>query len=203
MAREETLSLRERKILEVLKSRTPLDLFTDKSVDPQRFVALAALTIEYAGNEQALRQVSKLLHLDEDRFDDAVEATMINRKIQNGFLLAYQGFAIGDPLLDTRLANWAEWEMATGKKPPLPPALLAKRQGHVALVEPSPEPEHVVQSIRQLWAEALVERYGGVPSEAQWQGDPIASRLPSPMAQSLHDAMVRRTSEVMQKRVKR
>jgi hypothetical protein len=121
----------------------------------------------------------------------------------NPSVLAYQGFAIGDSALDTRLANWAEWEMTTGKRPALPPALLAKRQGRVVLVESPAESDGSIQQIRQLWAEALVDKYGGVLSEAQWRSDPIASRLPASMAQSLHNDMIRRTSEIMQKRVTR
>jgi len=196
-----TLPLIEQKIEEVLRSQSPLDLFIDKTIDTQKFIALAVSAITYEGDELALREVSKLLHLDAKRFDDAVEVTMIESRT-NPFLLAYQGFAIGDPALDTRIAAWAEWELAANNKPPLPPALLAKRRGKVVLIDPPPEPDGG-GATRQSWAEAMVAKYGGVPSEAQWQSDPIASRLSAPMARSLHDDMIGRASDIVQNRVKR
>jgi hypothetical protein len=197
------LPLIEERIEQVLKSASPLDLFTDKSVDPQRFVAAALGSIEYVGNEQSLREVAKLLHVDEERFDDVVQRTMLGAAaLRNPFPVAYQGFAIGDTLLDTRLAIWADWELAE-KRPPFPASYLAKRHYGYASTDPSPEPDAEIQNIRRLWAEALVDRYGGVPSEAQWQGDPIVSRLTPAMAQSFHDDMIRRTSDLVQKRAKR
>jgi len=191
------------KIEEVLKSKSPLDLFTDKSVDPQRFVAFAAAAIEDAGNDQALREVGRLLRLDAERFDDAVQYTMIRATaVRNPFPLAYQGFAISDPALDTRLAIWAEWALAESR-PPLPAYYLAKRRYGFSRTGPQREPKAATDEIRQLWAEALLDRYGGVPSDAQWQSDPIVSRLSASQAESLHNDMISRASEIVQKRVTR
>jgi hypothetical protein len=195
------LPLIEQKIEQVLRAGSPQELFTDKPIDPQKFVAFAVSAIEDAGNEQALREVSKLLHLDNKLFDDSVQMTLIKAEADgNPFPVAYQGFEIGDPALDARLAVWAEWELAD-KRPFLPLRYLANR--HPSYAEPKPVGDIPIANIRQLWAEALVDRYGGVLSEAQWRSDPIASRLPASMAQSLHNDMIRRTSEIMQKRVTR
>jgi hypothetical protein len=101
------LPMMERKIEEVLKSSSPLDCFTDKTVDPQRFVDLAASNIAHAGDEYALKEVSKLIALDEKRFDLLVRNTLLaaeNRR--NPFAVAYRGFEIGDPAVDKRIVAW-------------------------------------------------------------------------------------------------
>jgi len=48
-----TLPLIEKKIEQVLASASPQDCFTDKSIDPNKFVAGAASAIAYAGDAQA------------------------------------------------------------------------------------------------------------------------------------------------------
>lgn len=62
------LPMIEKKIEEVLKSPNPLDCFTDKTVDPQKFVDVAAWSIPSAGDENALREVGRLIAIDEKRF---------------------------------------------------------------------------------------------------------------------------------------
>jgi hypothetical protein len=67
----------ERKIGEVLRSTDPLERFTDKTVDPQRFVSIAALSIAWSGDEQALKEIGKLIAIDEKRFGTLVRNTLL------------------------------------------------------------------------------------------------------------------------------
>jgi hypothetical protein len=53
------LPVLEKKIEEILGSKSPQELFTNPSADPQRVADLAAAAIAYPGDEQALREESK------------------------------------------------------------------------------------------------------------------------------------------------
>jgi len=55
------LPLVEQKIEQVLKSATPRDQFTVKNIDPARFVHIAASAIAQTGDEQALKEIAKLI----------------------------------------------------------------------------------------------------------------------------------------------
>ncbi len=168
-----------KKIEEVLKSPNPLDCFTDKAVDPQRFVDLAASTIAYAGDEQALKEISKLIAIDEKRFGRLVAFTLINAEIyRNPFTVAYRGFYIGDPALDKRIGAWAELQFANKTD---------FRQGQ----------------LKHWWAAAMAEKYGAAPTEVHWANDPIATRLPPELAASLHDEILQLGREAFEKRAKK
>ena len=79
----------ESKIEEVLRSSTPAECFVGRAVDPQRFILVAALTITEAGDEEALREISKLLKRDAKRFDDLVERTLLHAEdYRNPFTVA-------------------------------------------------------------------------------------------------------------------
>jgi hypothetical protein len=54
--------------------------------------------------------------------------------------------------------------------------------------------------MKRLWAEAMVERYGGIPTETEWAGDPIASRLKSSLAESLRQEISWLAREALDKR---
>jgi len=187
---EVTLPLIERKIEEVLRSASPLECFTDKSVDPQKFVDLAAAMIVYAGDEQALKEASKLMKIDEKRF-----GWMVGRILQqagpyrNPFSVAYRGFEIGDPAVDSRIAPWFESRLDRAEA-------LVRQPGVGAT-------DFEVRRLRQWWGEAVVEKYGGVPTESQWTADPLAQRLTAPRAEVLHDDVMRAAREAVQKRSQR
>jgi hypothetical protein len=199
---EITLPLIERKIEEVLRSPSSPDNFTDKSVDPQRFIALAAVAIREAGNVESLKELGKLMKIDERRFGFLVEQTFAEARDRgNPFSVAYQGFDIGDPALDSRIAAWAERELLL--LPPPPPKDYSRvpnselfRQLDIA------GREAMINEARTLWAEAMVDKYGGVPTEAQWRSDPIVSHLKPSETDPVHDDMIRRTSEAVEKRAK-
>lgn len=86
------LPMLERKIEEVLKSPTPLDCFKNKATDPQVAVLFLWTTIAEAGNQQSLQEASKLLKIDEKRFDRLVYNTLAQAiSLRNPFTVAYQG----------------------------------------------------------------------------------------------------------------
>jgi len=173
------LPMLERKIEEVLKSANPLDCFTDKTVDPQKFVDLAASAVAYAGDAQALQEISKLLAIDEKRFGTLVNFALLNGEIyRNPFTVAYRGFEIGDPAVDNRIAAWAELQFADKGE---------FRQGQ----------------LKRMWAEAIVEKCGCAPNEVNWTNDPIASRIKPALAASLHDEVLRLGAEAFAKRTKK
>jgi hypothetical protein len=161
------LPMLEKKIEEALASRNPLDCFTDKTVNPQKFVDAVAWTIPGAGDQQTLREISKLIAIDEKRFGMLVNLALLNAEgHRNPFEAAYRGFEIGDPAVDKRIEAWAEQQFAD--KP-------AFRQGQ----------------LKDMWAGAMAEKYGAAPNEVTWANDPIASRITPELAASLHDEMLR------------
>lgn len=173
------LPMMERKIEEVLKSASPLDCFTYKSVDPQKFVELAASNIAYAGDEEALKQASKLIAIDEKRFGRVVLQTMLSvRGTRNAFIIAYHGFEIGDPAVDKRLIAWFVLQF-----------------DNKTVFAQGP--------LRHGWAEAMVDKYGGAPTEAEWEADPIASRITPELAASLHDEIFQLGAEAAEKHAKK
>lgn len=200
---EITLPLIEQKIEQVFRSPSSPDNFTNKSVDPQRFIGLAATAIAEAGNVQSLKELSKLIKIDEKRFGFLVDNTLVTaRGYRNPFAVAYQGFEIGDPAIDFRIASWAEKELLL--LPPPPPRDYSRvpdgerfRQLDIAAREA------MIRQVQTLWAEAMVDKYGGVPTEAQWRADPIVSRLKPSETEPVHDEMIRRTAEVVEKRAQR
>jgi len=174
------LPMLEKKIEEVLKSSSPLDCFTDKTADPQYFVDMAAATIAWAGDEQALKETSKLLKIDSKRFDLLVERTLL-AAINRGkpFTVAYRGFEIGDPELDKRIVAWAE-KMLIGD---------AVESG--------------AYSMKGRWAASMAEKYSGAPTEVNWASDPIASRIRPSLAASLHDEILRLGAEAFDREAKK
>lgn len=167
----------------MLTSASPLDYFSDKTVDPKKFVNLAGASIAHAANEEALRQLSKLMRLDEQRFGPFVEQTLLNTQdVWNPYTLAYRGFDIGDPAVDRRIVLWAE-----------------KRLSEEMQRFSSPAYERVRRE-RRVWAEALVGRYGGPLTEQQWKTDPLVSRLKPELAVALHESMSRYAREVLEGR---
>jgi hypothetical protein len=179
------LPILEAKIEEALKAPNPLDVFTDKTANPEAIIIYLWRTIVQVGDKQALLEASELLKIDEKRFDRMVAHTMYAAYNRNPFKVAYQGFDIGDPAIDKRLVDWAE-ESLSAELPKLGNPLF----------------DNVSDSPRRQWAEALVDRYGAVPTPTQWMKDPIASRLRPGLA--ILDYDVRRfTVEAAEKRARK
>jgi hypothetical protein len=173
------LPMMERKVEEVLKSRDPLECFTDKTVDPQRFVSVAAASIAWSGDEQALRALSKLIAIDEKRFGVFIQNTMASAETRrNPFVVAYSGLDIGDPAVDKGILAWVEEQFGN-------------------------KTDFWLGQLKHWWAEAMVERYGGVPLEMHWVDDPIASRINRQLADSVHDDIFRLAAEAREKQAKK
>jgi hypothetical protein len=131
------LPLIESRLEEALKSTST----------PKRFVDTTTEMIAYAGDEQALRAVSKLMVVDENRFGTLVGRTLDNAgNWRNPFTVAYKGLTLGDEPVSRRIAAWAESALASTR-------------------------------MQRAWAEAMLDRYASVPDESAWATDPIASRL--------------------------
>lgn len=168
----------ERKIEEVLHSSKPQECFTDKSVDPRKFVDSAASYITQAGNEYALQALSKLVALDEQRFGILVRNTMYHAQNQrNPFIVAYRGLDIGNPAVDKRILAWVEEEFDN-------------------------KTEFWHGRLTQWWAEAMVEKYRGRPTETDWHFDPIASRIKRHVADSVHDDVIKLAAQAAASRDK-
>jgi hypothetical protein len=170
----------EQKIEQVLRSTSPSECFTEGSVNPVVFVSLAAETIAYAGNAEAVRQIGKLIKLDEKRFGDLVDRALMEAEDARGgnpYVLAYQGLELGDPLVQKRVYAWFQ----------------------ARLVD---KDEYRLRDLRKFWAEALVDRYGGAPTGSQWAADPFVSRVNPSDEPALHKAMLGLTIDVVQRRQK-
>jgi hypothetical protein len=176
-----TLPLIEKKIEEVLASPNPASCFTVKGVDPARFVGIAARMIDYAGNKEALEQLAKLMAIDENRFGELVWLTLINnenRRDPNPFTLAYAGLEIDSAPLRRRIIAWAESEL---------PGKTDSRKRH----------------LKEWWAEAMLSRHGRrLPTEQEWNDDPLASRIFPPLAKLMHDDVFRSMNELIDQRGK-
>jgi hypothetical protein len=191
------LPLVEQKIEQVLKSAAPLHYFTNKNVDPATWIYSAALAIAETGDEPALREIGKLIKLDEKRFGTlvgrALDSSRDYAKSHNPFAVAYRGFAIREPNVDQRIAAWAESKLATDPAERARADAAARRYGARTAPAPSDKMKH-------LWAEAMLDEYGYVPTEAQWTTDPIASRLSAPLAGALHNEVLQFVLEAQEKR---
>ncbi|MGA2116420.1 MAG: hypothetical protein ABSH56_16885 [Bryobacteraceae bacterium] len=154
------LPLIEQKLEEVVKSPDPRECFVDKSLDIPSTVITLWSVIAYPGNRQALLEASKLLKLDEKRFGPMVGHIVYAAMAEEReFTVANQGFDLGDPAIDKRIV-------------PVMEDLIEKELPQIG----NPLFENV-PGARHKWAEALVDRYGGAPTELQWATDPLASRL--------------------------
>ena len=110
-------------------------------------VDIASEMIAYAGNEQSLRAISKLSEIDAKRFGKLVGRTLDNA-------MNYRNpFTLAYRSFDigdkTVSQSVVSW---------CDSALATDR-------------------MKRLWGEAMVDRYGRSPTQADWANDPLASRL--------------------------
>jgi len=167
--------LTEKKIEEVLKSTSPATCFSDPAVDPGKFVRDAAGLITGDGDENALRAAGQLMKIDEARFGWMVRTILFGTMgYRNPFTVAYRGFAIGDPSIDSRIAEWTEAQLSQN-----------------------------VKSTQQDWAGAMLDRYSVVPNADQWATDPIATRLSPKVLELVQSNVTRLAAETLEKRAKR
>jgi hypothetical protein len=136
----------------------------------ERFIDIASEMIAYAGDQESLRAISKLITLDESRFVPLVKRTLDNAgNWRNPFNVAYQGLEIGDKAISQFAMAWAEGALSSSR-------------------------------MQRAWAEAMLDRYGRLPGDPEWTNDPIASRLKGGASAELRQNIVRFTAEEQRKR---
>jgi hypothetical protein len=173
------LPVLESRIEETLKSASPVDSFTDKTVTPQKVIDLTAQDIAWAGDENALKAISRLIAIDEKRFGRLINGALISAEPRrNPFVVAYSGFELREAATDRRIAAWAEQQF-------------------------DDRSDHRQRELKRLWAEAMAEKYGHAPNEVDWANDPIATRLNPSLAASLHDEIFRLGAEAAAARAKK
>lgn len=135
-----------------------------------RLIDLAAAMIVYAGDEESLHAAAKLISLDETRFGE-----LVGRALDN----------------------------AVGRRNPFSVVYAGLRIGDESVSKRVVEwSAHELSSdrMRRLWGEALVEKYGRVPSQNEWDSDPLASGLKMPQASRLRHDVLRFSAEAAAKR---
>lgn len=168
----------ERGIEQVVESGSPADYFTERTIDARSAVRLAAGMIAYAEDENALKELSKLMQHDGSRFglDSRLLRVLVGEVLNDGgdrnfFPLVYRGFEIGSAALDNAMIAWItrQFEEQAGA-----------RQTY----------------LKQWWAEALAQKNGHAINEFEWIHDPIASRLKPELAISVRDEVMRRAADI-------
>jgi len=135
----------------------------------EQFIDLASAMIAYAGDEDSLRAVSKLIRIDERRFGVFVGRTLDNAgKWRNPFGVVYQALDLGDATVAGYTATWAESAVTSNR-------------------------------MQRAWGEAMVVRYGKVPDDSVWSTDPIASRLKDRGSPELRQRVVRFAADAQNK----
>lgn len=138
-----------------------------------QFVDTAIEVIAYAGDEQAIRAVGRLLSIDEKRFERYVGRTLTNAaNWRNPFGLAYRAIEMSDSRITALTMKWVEASMDS-----------ARRQSQ--------------------WAEAMLDKHGRIPTESDWANDPIASRLTAEGAAGVKARVLGAASEAQHLRERR
>lgn len=145
-------------VMPLLENRVVAEL---RSQSPSKhFIATATEMIAHAGDEQALRQISKLIAIDDKRFGSLVGRTLDNAlSYQNPFIVGYRGLDMGAEALSRRIGAWAGSRLHT-------------------------------ERMQLFWAEALLDRYGKVPADTEWLTDPLASRIEQSDSSALKQAIL-------------
>jgi hypothetical protein len=134
---------------------------------------IGELAIMTAADEQALRLVARLFK--QAPIEGLVGLVLSNASERgNSFNLVYQAIETHDPALEKAVIAWAQTVLTDA-----------------ALNMP--------MDMRRQFAAALVDRYGSVPTRAQWEKDPIASKLKLSSVESFQSEMIRLAGETARK----
>ena len=151
---------------------TRIEQMLNASAPQQRAVDIASEMIAYAGNEQSLGAISKLSTIDAKRFGKLVGRTLDN------------AMNYGNPFtVAYRAFDIGDEGIARSVASWCDSALATDR-------------------MKRLWAQAIVDRYGKVPSETEWISDPLASRLAKGERERVQGRVNRFASEERDKRRK-
>jgi hypothetical protein len=141
-----------------------------RSPRSEKFIDIASEMIAYAGDEESLRAISKLISIDEKKFGRLVGRTLGNSaNWRNPFTVAYQALEIGDDAITRLTIAWSESALASDR-------------------------------MKQRLAEAMLDRYGKVPGQAEWAQDPLASRLESQNASRLKERVTTFAADALERR---
>jgi hypothetical protein len=158
------------RIVAALKAKSPIDAFEDKTVDPQSAIMAAASAIAYAGDENALKELAKLLSVDERRFGWVVGYALADGGSRTFFPVVYKGYELGSAPLDAKMTAWIEKQLTEDAN--------------------SGEP-----TLAGWWAAAMVERLGRAPGPADWANDPIVKKLKPEIAQPVRADVLKLAAE--------
>ncbi len=155
-------------VIPLVEERIEIEL--RRSVRSERFIDLASAHVAYAGDEQSLRAVSKLIAIDEGRFGPLVGRTLDNStNWRNPFTVAYRGIEIGDNSVTSHVVAWSESALASDR-------------------------------MKRFWAEAMLDRYGKIPGRAEWAQDPLASQMNGEASLAVRDRVMGLAADVLEKR---
>ena len=133
-------------------------------------IGTATEMIAYAGNVDALRAMSLLVAIEEQRFGLLAGRTLDNAiSFRNPFAVAYSGLEIGDEALAAKIGEWINSRLTTMR-------------------------------MQRLWAEAMLDRYHQVPDKEQWTKDPLVARIATEHSDSLQEAVTTFAELAQQKR---
>ncbi len=158
------------RIVEALKAKNPLDCFPDKTVEPNAAIMAAASAIAYAADANALKELSRILAVDDRRFGWLVGYALSDGGSRNFFPVAYKGYEIGSAPLDAKMTTWIEKQL----------------QEDYQTAEPK---------LPAWWAGAIVERLGHAPGPADWANDPIVKKLKPETTQPIRADVLRLAAE--------
>jgi hypothetical protein len=143
-----------------------------KSESPSsRFVDIGSEMIAYAGDEVSIREISKLIAIDEQRFGRLVGRTLDNAgTFRNPFTSVYSAFELDDAAISRYTAEWVHSASQSNR-------------------------------MQRLWAEAMLDRYHKIPDGPEWYADPIASALKAiPDLQNMRQNLLRFATESQERK---
>lgn len=157
-----SLLLVNRSGLVVPEIETTVESELRRSPRSERLIDLASVMIAYAGDEESLRAVSKLLAVDEKRFDGLVARTLDSAlNWRNPFSIAYAGLELGDDAISQRISTWCETALSSDDR------------------------------MKELWGSAMAEKHGRALMLSEWANDPLVSRMSKRSSDELRDSVTR------------
>jgi len=154
-------------VLPLIEERIEAELGTPSP--SKDFIATATDMIAYAGDDQSLRAISKLIAIDDDRFGSLVGRTLDNAlDFRNPFVVAYRGYDLKDEAIARRVADWSGSRLSS-------------------------------ERMQRLFGDALATKYNGVPNDSEWANDPIAAGLKNSQRQQLKESVMRFAQEAKAK----
>ena len=158
------------RVVEALKSKTPIDCFSDKTVEPSSALIAAASAIAYAADGNALKELARILAVDDRRYGWLVGYALSDGGSRNFFPVAYKGYELGSAPLEAKMTTWIEKQL----------------QEDYQASEPK---------LPTWWAEAIVERLGHGPGAADWANDPIVKKVKPEITQPIRADVLRLAAE--------